>query len=150
MKLTDEVRHACLDEGMDYCAPIRSKARAKAIAEVFTPTALVLEMLEAVSDTVWEEGKTFLEPCFGRGNFLAPILIIKMSLGHQNPLKDIYGIELMQDNVDDTKQRLIDIAGDTLENWETINWNLRCADFLTFDINDFDRPLNIRQAVASK
>lgn len=139
MKLSDALRQACLDEGMDYCVPIRSTARAKVIGEVFTPSALVLEMIEQLPDPVWEPGKTYLDPTCGHGNFLAPILIIKLSLGHSHPLATIYGVELMQDNVDECKRRLIDIAGDTPENWETVNWNIRCADALTFDFNEFDR-----------
>ncbi len=149
MLIPEPVRKECLDEAMDYLL-IRSAARAKAIGEVFTPTELVLELLEQLPDSAWEEGKTYLDPSAGNGQFLAAVLIIKQSLGHRDPLDSVYGIELMQDNVDECRQRLILIAGDTQQNREAVNWNIRCANFLTFDLEEFDRTIVPQQDRASK
>ena len=138
MKFSESLRKECVDEAMDYLL-VRSAARAKALGEIFTPTTLVLEILEQLDDRCWEEGKSYLDPSAGNGQFLAAVLIIKKSHGHRDPLTTIYGVELMQDNVDECRRRLIEIAGDTPKNWETVNWNIRCADALTFDFDDFDR-----------
>ena len=56
-----------------------------------------------------------------------------MALGHTAALSTSYGVDLMQDNVDDCRQRLIDIAGDTPANWKIVTHNIRCEDGLTYD-----------------
>ena len=99
----------------------------------FTPTPLVLEILVQLPQTVWEDGKTYLDPTSGNGQFLAAVLIIKKEFGHPNPLSTIYGVDLMQDNVDECRQRLLDIAGDTPANRKIVTHNIRCEDGLTYD-----------------
>jgi hypothetical protein len=89
--------------------------------------------LEQLPEEVWQDGKTYLDPTCGNGQFLAPVLIIKQSLNHVNPLSTIYGVDIMQDNVDECRQRLIDIAGDTPENWDIVRNNIRCEDGLKYD-----------------
>lgn len=103
------------------------------LGEVFTPTHIVLEMLENLDNKLWDAGKTYLDPTCGNGQFLSAVLIIKMELGHTDALSTIYGVDLMQDNVDECRQRLIDIAGDTPANWEIVKHNIRCEDGLTYD-----------------
>jgi type I restriction-modification system DNA methylase subunit len=124
-----DIKAACLFEASTYLLT-KSALRIKEQGEVFTPTELVLEILEQLPDQVWENGKTYLDPTCGNGQFLAAVLIIKISLGHQNALSTIYGVDIMQDNVDECRQRLIDIAGDTPANWSIVNSNIRCADGL--------------------
>lgn len=111
----------------------RSKERIKSRGEVFTPPELVIEILEQLPPEVWEDGKTYLDPTAGSGNFLAAVLIIKKELGHKDPLKTIYGVDIMEDNVDECRQRLINIAGDTPENWKIVKNNIRCEDGLKYD-----------------
>jgi len=118
----------------------KSENRIKSWGEVFTPTELVLEILDQLPDQVWEDGKTYLDPTCGNGQFLAAVLIIKMALGHTNPLSTIYGVDIMQDNVDECRQRLIDIAGDTPENWEIVRNNIRCEDGLKYDYSFDPNP----------
>lgn len=105
----------------------------KESGEVFTPPELVIEILRQLPNQVWDEGKTYLDPTAGDGNFLAAVLIIKLSLSHPNPLSTIYGVDLMQDNVDECRQRLLDIAGDTPANRKIVTHNIRCEDGLTYD-----------------
>lgn len=118
----------------------RSLQRCKELGEVFTPTELVLEILDQLPNQVWLPGKTYLDPTCGNGQFLAAVLIIKMELGHTDALSTIYGVDLMQDNVDECRQRLIDIAGDTQENWDTVRNNIRCEDGLTYDYSFTKEP----------
>ena len=137
--ISNKVKEQCRLESRDYFL-VKHKDRVKQLGEVFTPTELVLEILDQLPDQVWEDGKTYLDPTCGNGQFLAAILIIKQSLGHTNPLATIYGVDIMQDNVDECRQRLIDIAGDTLENWEIVRNNIRCEDGLTYDYSFSKEP----------
>ncbi len=136
MNFPPELQKMCEDEAMDYFL-VRSKERVKAHGEVFTPTKLVLEMLSHLPDDVWDEGKTYLDPSAGNGQFLIPVLLIKTSLGHKNPLATIYGVELLQDNVAECRFRLLEVAGHTEENRRRVVHNIRCADALKFDFDEF-------------
>jgi hypothetical protein len=72
-------------------------------------------------------------PSCGNGQFLAAILIIKIQLGHTNPLDTIYGVDIMKDNCAKCRARLLKIAGDTRKNRETLKKHIVCADGLTYD-----------------
>lgn len=126
------IKQLILDESKNT-ALIKSADRQKQLGEVFTPSDLVLEMLHKLPKEVWEEGKTFLDPTCGNGQFLAAALIIKMHLGHKDPLKTIYGVDIMKDNCKECAKRLLKIAGDTKENRKILNKHIRCKDGLTYD-----------------
>jgi hypothetical protein len=130
--ITNTIKEQCILESKYYFL-VKHHDRVKDLGEVFTPTPLVLEILEQLPHTVWEPLKTYLDPTCGNGQFLAAVLIIKMALGHTDALSTIYGVDLMQDNVDECRQRLIDIAGDTPANWKIVTHNIRCEDGLTYD-----------------
>ena len=134
--ITDAIKEQCVLESADYFL-VKHPDRVKELGEVFTPTHLVLEILEQLPDTVWEPLKTYLDPTCGNGQFLASVLIIKMALGHTNALSTIYGVDFMQDNVDECRQRLLDIAGDTVANRKTVMHNIRQGDGLEPNAYDF-------------
>lgn len=92
----------------------KSKARVKALGEVFTPTALVSEMLDKLPPDSWLPDKTFLEPSCGTGNFLVQILQRKLDAGHPPlvALSTIYGVDIMKDNVNESRKRMLQIALD--------------------------------------
>jgi type I restriction-modification system DNA methylase subunit len=79
----------------------KSKARVKELGEVFTPAALVSEMLDKLPPDCWLPEKTFLEPSCGTGNFLVQALERKLARGHPplQALATIYGVDIMKDNV---------------------------------------------------
>ena len=81
------------------------------VSGVFTPTPLVLAMLNELPDEVWEENKTFLDPTCGNGNFLIHILNRKIKSGHSplQALKTIYGLDIMKDNIMECRLRLLKI-----------------------------------------
>ena len=135
--ILEQTKEQCILESKDYFL-VKHPDRVKQLGEVFTPTELVLEILDQLPAQVWDTGKTYLDPTCGNGQFLAAVLIIKMELGHPTPLSTIYGVDIMQDNVDECRQRLIDIAGDTPGNWEIVRNNIRCEDGLTYDYS-FDK-----------
>jgi hypothetical protein len=91
-------------------------------AEVFTPSWLVEDMLDLVRDESERIDSRFLEPACGSGNFVVPVLRRKLASVHQRygrsdfekrhqalfSLMCIYGIELLPDNVDECRDRLIE------------------------------------------
>ena len=103
MKFTEELKTKIEEESKNYVL-FRSKERSQKHGEVFTPSKLVIEMLEHLPDDTWGPGKTFLDPSAGNGQFLAAVLITKLHQGHQNPLGSIYGIELLSDNHQELQQ----------------------------------------------
>lgn len=94
----------------DYMAGVeRTAERVKATGEVFTPTALVLEMCQYLDLELFAPGKTVLDPACGDGQFLVAAKAIKMRVhGMPEPeaLADIYGVDVMRDNVDLCLRRL--------------------------------------------
>ena len=88
----------------------RDQLRVKATGEVFTPTPLVQEMLEQIPiEQFTDPTKTFLDNSCGDGQFLGEVLIRKMENGStfEQALSTIYGVDLMQDNVDLCRERLL-------------------------------------------
>lgn len=94
---------------------IKSKERVSKFAEVFTAKREVEAMCNLIPSEIWENiGSTFLEPACGNGNFLAEILERKLNRCENveqglTALKSIYGIDIQQDNVEESKLRLFDI-----------------------------------------
>lgn len=94
---------------------IKSKQRVKDFAEVFTPKNIVKDMCDLVPKEMWENVETtFLEPACGTGNFLVEILERKFKLCENwedglRALKSVYGVDIQQDNVEETKLRLFDM-----------------------------------------
>ena len=88
----------------------RDKLRVKATGEVFTPTPLVREILEKLPlEQFTDLTKTFLDNSCGDGQFLGEVLIRKMENGatFEQALSTIYGVDLMIDNVDLCRERLL-------------------------------------------
>ena len=94
---------------------IKSKERVNKFAEVFTAEREVKAMCDLIPSEVWKDiDSRFLEPACGTGNFLVEIFERKLShceTAEQglNALRSIYGIDIQQDNVEESKQRLFDI-----------------------------------------
>ena len=88
----------------------REKTRVKSTGEVFTPTPLVEEILDKMDQLLFSDlEKTFLDPSCGDGQFLASVLYRKLKNGidFETALSTIYGVDLMQDNVDLCRERLL-------------------------------------------
>ena len=117
----------------------RDKLRIKQTAEVFTPTLLVQEMLnklEKENPTLFSDPtKTFLDNSCGDGQFLSEVVIRKMERSGctlQQALSTTYGVEFMEDNVNECKRRLAG-PNPTPEILEIVNKNIVCHDALTYD-----------------
>tara|TARA_B100001094_G_C17493639_1_gene467669 strand:+ start:124 stop:534 length:411 start_codon:yes stop_codon:yes gene_type:complete len=104
----------------------RDEYRVKVTAEVFTPTDLVIRMLRECGADKFTPGKTVLDPACGDGQFLVAVKWVKVlfhGMTESDALNDIYGVDLMRDNVDLCKKRLgggTILMGDSLNPGERI------------------------------
>lgn len=100
---------------------VKSKQRVADHGEVFTPDWMVEDMLNLVKDESERIESRFLEPACGSGNFLVPILqrklsTVKLRYGKSEfekvhysllALMSLYGIELLEDNVEECRTNLL-------------------------------------------
>ena len=99
----------------------RMSDRVKATSEIFTPTELVIENLMGLPTSMFAPGKTVIDPACGDGQFLVAVKwlkVIEFNMSQDEALEDIYGVDIMRDNVDLCKERLEGgniIMGNTLE-----------------------------------
>lgn len=122
---------------MEVVNGIKSKERVKDNGEVFTPSSTVEEMIDLVNDEAGGEfiGKvetSVLEPSCGNGNFLVAIIARKLKTlndidnqeeyekGMMEAFFNTYGIDIMPDNIFESKERMITVAK------EAYNSKLKC------------------------
>ena len=121
------------------------KETAKKNGEVWTPRNTVEQMLAKIPEETWKNPKkTFLEPTFGSGNMLICMLEKRISSGVKpiDALKTLYGVELMQDNVDLCKERIKSTLREngvkiTKKIIEIIDHNFVCSDFFKWDFENW-------------
>lgn len=101
---------------------VKSRQRVADHGEVFTPSWIVDDMLNQVKDESERIDSRFLEPACGSGNFLVAVLTRKLvtvqtkygksefEKQHQAlfSLMCIYGIELLEDNVEECREILLE------------------------------------------
>lgn len=98
---------------------IKSKKRVSSYGEVFTSEREVNNMLDLVKQETERIDSRFLEPACGSGNFLIEVLkrklqVVKKYKRNQLDYKryafiavsSIYGIDILQDNVNDCREQL--------------------------------------------
>lgn len=118
---------------------VKSTERVKKFGEVFTPNSIVNEMLDMLDEQIHKDNdsinyikKTYLEPACGDGQFLIAILERKLNEVNKLPVElrqygfivsfcTIYGVDIQEDNVAESIERMYKIA-----NGEAID---------TFDLN---------------
>lgn len=99
---------------------VKSKERVSKYGEVYTPEWLVKKMCDMLieenknGEDVFRPSSTFLEPSCGNGNFLVEILDRKLEKCKDHDeyliaLDSIYGIDILPDNVEESKKRMLDI-----------------------------------------
>ena len=99
----------------------RMSDRVKSTGEHFTPTDLVIEMLMGLPTSMFASGKTVIDPACGDGQFLVAVKwlkVIEFNMSQDEALEDIYGVDIMRDNVDLCKERLEGgniVMGNTME-----------------------------------
>jgi len=119
--------------GREYMSGVeREHNRVKATGEVFTPTSLVEEILDKMDQELFKDPtKTFLDPSCGDGQFLASVLYRKLQNGidFEQALSTIYGVDLMQDNIELCRERLLCGSEDLRH---IVEQNIVCADGLRY------------------
>lgn len=99
----------------------RSQDRIQETAEIFTPHKLVLEILRYLDLDLFSPGKSILDPACGDGQFLMGAKLIKIhhyGMSQSDALRDLYGVDIMRDNVDLCRLRLAGgtiVVGDALK-----------------------------------
>lgn len=121
-----------LEEHLDrsgYMSGIdRSAERIEHTAEIFTPTALVVDILKRVNPVTYAPGRRVIDPACGDGQFLVAVKFLKVNL-HQmeaeDALAEIFGVDIMRDNIDRCKARL---GGGNIYMGDSLNPNERLED----------------------
>ena len=122
---------------------IKSKRRVADHGEVFTPTWMVEAMLGLVQAETERIDSRFLEPAFGNGNFLVPVLRRKLAAVDLKYGKSdferrhyallavmcIYGIELLIDNISECRANLLVILAEYL-NLDSADEVIRSASYV--------------------
>ena len=125
----------------------RTKERITKNGEVFTPKSLVEKMMDKIPEEKWKDpNSVWLEPTFGSGNMLICMLEHRIASGVEpiQAVKTLYGVELMQDNVDLCKDRIREVLRankvkiDKKVN-DIIDHNFVCSDFFKWDFENW-RP----------
>ena len=101
----DHIRNRSYMSGVE-----REYTRVKSTGEVFTPTPTVQRILSTIPVEQFQDPtKTFLDNSCGDGQFLGEVLIRKMENGStfEQALSTTYGVDLMIDNVDLCRERLL-------------------------------------------
>lgn len=116
---------------------VKSKQRVADHGEVFTPSWMVDEMLDLVKNESERIDSRFLESACGAGNFLKTVLLrklqtVKTRYGKSEfetrhhailALMSIYGIELLEDNVEECRKELHSIYSKFLKVDATSDWS---------------------------
>jgi type I restriction-modification system DNA methylase subunit len=126
--IIDHIRNRAYMSGV-----ARNQLRIKATGEIFTPTPLVLEILDQLPMELFSDSsKTFCDPACGDGQFLGEVLIRKVEQGisFAAALGSIYGVDIMQDNVDLCRERLLCGREDLRH---IVDRNIVCADSLEYN-----------------
>ena len=117
---------------------LKSKSRVADHGEVFTAEREVNAMLDLVKQETERIDSRFLEPACGTGNFLVEVLRRKLAVVDKNYKKSqldyeryavlavssLYGIDLLEDNVHECRQRLFAI----FEQNYAIRFKEKCLD----------------------
>jgi hypothetical protein len=112
----------------------RDQNRIKETQEVFTPTIMVQDLLDQLPEDIFlDPNQTFIDNSCGDGQFLSEALIRKLTLTGKTEFTDqefeqalstIYGVDLMPDNVNECRKRLL-CGQEQLEH--IVEKNITCA-----------------------
>lgn len=142
---------------------VKSKKRVADHGEVFTAEREVNAMLDLVKHESFRIESRFLEPACGNGNFLAEILSRKLTAvtdRYKNSqieweryaiiaIANIYGVEILEDNAQECRERLFQIFDETYTKLYKNNCKEECRRSVQFllhrnilwgDALDFTNP----------
>lgn len=125
--IIDHIRNRSYMSGIE-----RERVRVKATGEVFTPTDVARHMLDSMDQTIFTDStKTVIDNSCGDGQLIGEALIRKVENGidFETALCTIYGVDLMQDNVELCRERLLCGREDLRH---IVEQNIVCADALRY------------------
>lgn len=126
-KVINHIRNRSYMSGIE-----REGVRVKATGEVFTPTDVAQHMLNTMDQTIFRDPKkTVLDNSCGDGQLISEALIRKLENGidFETALGTIYGVDLMEDNVELCRERLLCGQEDLRH---IVEKNIVCADGLRY------------------
>lgn len=152
---------------------VKSKKRVADHGEVFTAEREVNAMLDLVKHETDRIESRFLEPACGNGNFLAEVLRRKLTVVHSRYAKSqteweryavlavssIYGVEILEDNANECRERLYKIFNDNYVSLFKNNCKVECLKSVMFllhrnilwgDALDFTNPQTKQPIVFSE
>ena len=110
----------------------RDQIRVKQTQEVFTPTEMVQFVLDQLPQELFTEtAQIYIDNSCGDGQFLSEALIRKVQNGidFQTALESLRGVDMMIDNVIQTRERLLCGREDLRH---IVEQNIVCADALRY------------------
>ena len=125
---------------------IKDKNRVSNFGEVLTSKREVLDMLNLVNSETSRLDSRFLEPACGDGNFLTEVLNFKLNILEKNYSKNqyefekfsiqiftsIYGIDILEDNIISTRERLFNQYFDLYNKKFKSNINQKLIDCIKY------------------
>ena len=87
----------------------RMSDRVKKTGEIFTPTNIVIKMIEKSGVDKYGPGKIVLDPACGDGQMLVTakwLKVLHFGMTEQDAVNELYGVDIMRDNVVLCKRRL--------------------------------------------
>lgn len=109
----------------------RSKERIKLTGEVFTPREVVMKMINRDSINYSDPELCFIDRACGNGNFLVEIVSKKIECGLTpwQALSTTFGVDIMEDNVLECRERLLKVADtDDDKHAELVKHTIICGD----------------------
>lgn len=126
-KIIDHIRNRPYMSGV-----ARDELRVKSTSEIFTPTPLVQKVLDHTPKKYFTDtSETVCDPSCGDGQFLGEVLIrrIENGIDFEQALSTIYGVDIMTENVDQCRERLL-CGQEHLR--PIVEKNIVCADALRY------------------
>lgn len=147
--IIENIKIKCLEVVKEFnmtAKGIKSRQRVVEYGEVYTPEHIVKEMLDMVKDESYRIDSKFLEPAAGNGNFIVEILRRKLETASKLDLNDfdrnvfiavssIYAIDILGDNVAESKGRMISIIKDVYKQVKGIDIDNNFLEALEFVID---------------
>jgi len=145
-QIIDHIRNRSYMSGIE-----REGARVKATGEVFTPTVVAQHMLDTMDQTIFNDPKkTVIDNSCGDGQLISEALIRKVENGidFEQALSTVYGVDLMEDNVELCKERLLCGREDLRH---IVEQNIVCADGLRYHYRfDDSHPYDDEAVITNK
>jgi len=135
-----------IPQGITINNQVKCKTRVADHGEVFTADREVNAMLDLVKQETERIDSRFLEPACGTGNFLVEILSRKLEIVKNRykrnqieyeryaviAISSIYGIDLLEDNVEECQNRLFDIFSEQYSTLYKNNCSDECRNSIRF------------------